>query len=129
MVRGLFGSLRGYKGDISPAAALDAVANQREPAPHFHVLCRVQLHAETAPARAPAGNLLSSVPAPAVSQHLASPGAFTCQAATNHRGPAASLLCGLHLQRMFVLTSGTILHAVFALWLAVSAMLNACIGC
>eukprot|EP00891_Asterochloris_glomerata_P003777 jgi/Astpho2/3777/Aster-08335 len=29
VARGLFGSLRGYRGDISPAAALDAVTNQR----------------------------------------------------------------------------------------------------
>ena len=58
VLRGLFGSLRGYKGDISPAAALDAVANQREPAPELDMLCSIQLHAGTAPPRPPVGKLL-----------------------------------------------------------------------
>ena len=93
VVRGLFGSLRGYKGDISPAAALDAVANQREPAPHFPSSCFVSscmlnLHLP--------GHQLAScshyLPTPEVSQHHALPGVFHCQAATNQREPAVSLL-------------------------------------
>ena len=87
MLRGLFGSLRGYKGDISPAAALDAVANQREPASDLLMLCSVQLRVDTAPAGPSAGGLPSVVPAPAApqggTQRHALPGIFSCQAATN----------------------------------------------